>query len=253
MTWKTYKQELDKKREAEKERSVVYKFNTSDAKRFGLNESIILYNFRHWLKLNIKDNRHIHDGRVWTFNSFTKLESIFTFFTRRQIRTAINNLRDSNIIVVGNYNKRKSDKTQWYSVNETKFRTDNLMATTEYKWTVIKTPEPMLEILDNSDGNKCIQTEYMELKSHRRLGHGSHRPGTRKSQVWDTKVTSWDTEVTTLPDNNPCEKRQIKNADNNQEAGSKELQRTAEDTEYEKIKKLYEGGSEAVAEYINST
>ena len=35
--------------------------------------------------------------------------------------------------------------------------------------------------------------------------------------------------------------------------GSKELQRTAGDTEYEKIKKLYEGGSEAVAEYINST
>ena len=44
-------------------------FDIEDAKKYGVDSAIILYNLRFWLAHNKANGTHINDGYVWTYNS----------------------------------------------------------------------------------------------------------------------------------------------------------------------------------------
>ncbi len=83
------------------------------ASHIGLNEAIILQQMHYWLS---KSN-HDHDGRKWIYNTVKGWAEQFPFWSESTIKRAINNLTKKELVVIGNYNKAKFDKTLWYSID----------------------------------------------------------------------------------------------------------------------------------------
>lgn len=89
----------------------------------GLNEAMILHQIHYWNKHNRKVRNNFRDGEYWTFNSYENWQKQFPFLSISTIRRTIANLQKMDLIIVGNYNKLKIDKTKWYRVNYTVLNT----------------------------------------------------------------------------------------------------------------------------------
>ena len=87
------------------------------AVEYGTNEALFLTNICWWLEKNIANGRHYYDGRWWTYNSTKAFCEIMPYFTERNIRTIIDNLKQRGALITGNYNRHGYDKTTWYSVS----------------------------------------------------------------------------------------------------------------------------------------
>jgi hypothetical protein len=96
----------------------TFVFETEHAKKYGVHEAVILYNFIFWIKHNKANKKHFHEGRYWTYNTVKAFEELFPFLTKSQIRTALNNLQSKGAILTGNYNKLSFDRTVWYTVTD---------------------------------------------------------------------------------------------------------------------------------------
>ena len=99
----------------------TFVFREDDAAKYGVNAAVILANLRHWVKENKANNRNIHDGVVWTYNSTRAFSEIFPFFTEKQIKTALKKLRDEGVLLTASYNKSSFDRTLWYSVADPEY------------------------------------------------------------------------------------------------------------------------------------
>lgn len=88
-------------------------FHSSLAVALGLNEAILLQKINLWL--NCKP--HDADGRSWIYNSYKSWQQQLPFFSESTIKRALKNLEDKGIIITGNFNKMKMDRTKWYSIN----------------------------------------------------------------------------------------------------------------------------------------
>ena len=87
--------------------------------KFGYMEAALLFHFMFWIDFNRKKKKHFHDDKYWTYSSIVTLhKSYFPFFSEGQIRRAIDSFFKQNIIIKGNYNKLKYDKTTWYSLTD---------------------------------------------------------------------------------------------------------------------------------------
>ena len=91
-----------------------HSFNTEFAKLYGINCALIAKTIYFWCKTNEQNNINFHDGRYWTYNSLVEWKKNYDYLTLNQIRFAINNLVKEGIILKGNYNKKKYDRTMWY-------------------------------------------------------------------------------------------------------------------------------------------
>jgi len=95
-----------------------YSFDVEHAKKYGLREAVILKNLMYWIVKNKANDKHNHDGRTWTYNSIKAFETLFPFLTGKQIRTALDNLVASGVVIKGNYNATAYDRTCWFALAE---------------------------------------------------------------------------------------------------------------------------------------
>jgi uncharacterized phage protein (TIGR02220 family) len=91
------------------------------AVKIGLNESMILQQLNYWL---VK-SQHVHEGHKWIYNTYAKWVEQFPFWSKNTIIRAIANLEKQGLVVSGNFNQHKFDKTKWYRIDYQKF--DELM------------------------------------------------------------------------------------------------------------------------------
>lgn len=92
------------------------------AKKIGLNEAIILQQLHYWLQ----KSKHEYDGRRWIYNTYEKWQEQFPWWSTRTIQRIMSELEKQNIIIAGNYNKLKIDKTKWYSINYEQIGTSSM-------------------------------------------------------------------------------------------------------------------------------
>ncbi|MCO4455154.1 hypothetical protein AXE89_10615 [Staphylococcus aureus] len=83
------------------------------AELIGLNEAIVLQQIHYWLN----NSKHKYDGKTWVFNSYPEWQKQFPFWSLITIKRTIYSLEKQNLLLIGNYNKAKFDKTKWYSIN----------------------------------------------------------------------------------------------------------------------------------------
>lgn len=133
------------------------------AKVIGLNEAIVLQQVNYWLH-----GRHAKkiDGRLWTYNSMKKWHEQFSFWSLNTMKRAFSSLEEDGLLVVGNYNKYKFDKTKWYSIDEDKLvnRMTQNGSMEEPKmghsdWPKMGQPIPDTTDTNNTDTNNNSQTQ----------------------------------------------------------------------------------------------
>lgn len=93
-------------------------FDIKVAELYGVNCAVILENIYYWIEHNKANGTNFHDGRYWTFNSTKAFKELFPYLSKKQIETALNKLREEGILITGNYNQLKYDRTLWYAITE---------------------------------------------------------------------------------------------------------------------------------------
>lgn len=99
-----------------------HSFNIYVAADYGIEAAVIIQNFQFWLNKNLANKVHIHDGKVWTYNSAKAMAELFPYFNAKKIAYVINKLVDDGVLIKGNYNQSAYDRTCWYAfVDENKW------------------------------------------------------------------------------------------------------------------------------------
>ncbi len=104
-----------------------HSFDVHLAQKYGIVEAILIHHFSHWIGVNERLKRNFHDGRYWTYQTLDEIAAHFPYITKDEVRNAIERLclgktrfskkeREFDpVLLRGNFNKTKYDKTHWYS------------------------------------------------------------------------------------------------------------------------------------------
>ena len=93
-------------------------FDIDLAKKYGILEAVLLDNFCFWTAKNAANEVHIHEGRVWVYNSIKAFGEMFPYASQKQIRSALAHLENEGLIVAGNFNESAYDRTKWYALTD---------------------------------------------------------------------------------------------------------------------------------------
>lgn len=91
-------------------------FNVGIAIDFSPEMALWLGHLAFWAEKNLANEKHIHDGLVWCYDTLDALCEYFPYFTRRQIETIISNSVKEGLVKIGNYNRAGYDRTNWYAL-----------------------------------------------------------------------------------------------------------------------------------------
>lgn len=94
-----------------------HSFAPEIAVQVGLNAAVIYQNLCFWIEKNEANWHNFRDGRFWTYNSIAAFAKLFPYFTAKQVRTAIDKLVETGLILKGAYGDDKYDRTAWYALN----------------------------------------------------------------------------------------------------------------------------------------
>lgn len=97
---------------------MTHHFDINDAKVYGVNAAIIFQNIIFWVAQNKYNKTNFHEGRTWTYNSVSAMADLFPYLTQKQIRTAIEVLKENNVILTGNFSQNRGDRSTWYALVE---------------------------------------------------------------------------------------------------------------------------------------
>lgn len=95
-----------------------YSFDVEFAIRHGVEEAVLYKNIMFWCQKNMANSRHFYDGRYWTYNSAQAFTELFPFWNKKKIERLLQSLVDKNLIIKGEYNQNKYDRTLWYTPTE---------------------------------------------------------------------------------------------------------------------------------------
>lgn len=102
-----------------------YSFSVEHAKKYGVDEAIFLNNLAFWIGKNKANDKHLYDGRTWSYNSARAFTRIFPFWNEKQIYRLIDKLAAMGVILKGNFSENKKDRTLWLAfANEREFLGD---------------------------------------------------------------------------------------------------------------------------------
>ena len=160
----------------------MHHFDVEDAMKYGVEKAVILSNIRFWLNNNKnKDLSTVkHDGHYWMYNTAKDMSNVLPYFTQSKIQRLLKQLEYEGVLIVGNYNKVKYDRTKWYTLSE--FTYDDNCST--------QTPE--LNI-----GNEQIEQPIQDSKTNTKTNNKINIPFDVFWDLYDYKknksdcITKW--------------------------------------------------------------
>ena len=98
----------------------IHHFDVEDAMKYGVEKAVVLANIRFWLNNNKKKDLSAvkHDGYYWMYNTAKDMSNVLPYFTQSKVQRLLKQLEDDGVLIVGNYNKVKYDRTKWYTLSE---------------------------------------------------------------------------------------------------------------------------------------
>lgn len=99
-----------------------HSFNTEYARKYGIEEAIVIENFIFWIKKNHANSENIKeieiDGvkeqRVFTYNSAKALAELFPYFSEKQIYRIMESLEKQSILIKAHFNSNNHNRITWY-------------------------------------------------------------------------------------------------------------------------------------------
>lgn len=115
--------------------STHHSFNVHYAAEYGVHEAILIHHFQHWIEFNQRTKKNYREGRTWSYQTFEEISEWFPYLTADQVRDLLHRLCEGKnrkskrdelefepVLIKGNFNKTKYDKTTWYAfINEKMF------------------------------------------------------------------------------------------------------------------------------------
>lgn len=86
--------------------SLAVKLESSD-------KALILQQIHYWLNRS----NNIRDGFRWIYNSAAKWHEQFPWLSEKTIQRYLKDLEKRGLLITGNYNKAKFDRTKWYRID----------------------------------------------------------------------------------------------------------------------------------------
>lgn len=93
-----------------------HQFNIEIAKKYGIEEAILIENIAFWIKRNIANEKNFYDGKYWIYNSAKAFSELFPYMNEKKIYRVLKRLEDLGILATGNYNNSPYDRTKWYTI-----------------------------------------------------------------------------------------------------------------------------------------
>jgi len=145
---------------------VKMNFDVEIAKKVGADAAIMLSNIQFWVFKNAANDRNLHDGRYWTYNSVTAWTDIFEWLSTRQIRTCLNKLVQGGYLLEGEYNSDSRDRTKWYCPTDQYCKLPNgKLHLSELTSAVVNSDSSYKEQIINTDNKLYANTENFTLKN----------------------------------------------------------------------------------------
>lgn len=150
----------------------------------GDREAIFLYKLWEWCEKNEANDKNFHDGRYWSYNSLRGFTRIFPW-SKREIETTVNKLRDAGLILTAKLSKDPKDTTLSYTVVTEKIGVSPFGDTLSPNGEMVSpygdanlsphgdNPSPNGETL-----NEHIKTQ--EEEEANKLGHDANKPSPRQ-------------------------------------------------------------------------
>ena len=88
------------------------------AQQHGADIAIFLHNLVFWVERNRANGVNFRDGRYWTYNTIEALAQRYPLWSKDQIKRIIAKCRERGLILVGEYNSDRRDRTKWYSPSD---------------------------------------------------------------------------------------------------------------------------------------
>ncbi len=82
---------------------------------YGIIEALLIQQVHY--RAQFDDKPKVRDGHQWTYNSQREWSEKIKVASLSTVGRALNKLVELNVLVQGNYNKKKYDTTRWYRVN----------------------------------------------------------------------------------------------------------------------------------------
>lgn len=95
-------------------------FNTDHAKKYGVDEAIVINSFKHWIEKNRASRVNSKGGHTWTYNSLNALCELFPYWTRRQLERITKSLIDQGVLQAEQLMLDKGDQRLWYAFADEK-------------------------------------------------------------------------------------------------------------------------------------
>ena len=95
-----------------------HSFDVNIAKKYGIEEAILLQHIYFWIEKNKANEKHYYNGTYWTYSTKKALAVLFPYLTPRKIDYALNNLIEKGLIITGYFNEKPTDRTLWYALTK---------------------------------------------------------------------------------------------------------------------------------------
>lgn len=93
-------------------------FDVEIAKAVGVNAAIVYENLAFWIRHNAKQGKNLKDGVHWTYVTQKDLAAQFEYLSTKQVRTALDRLKDADLIRTGSFNRHGYDRTTWFALTD---------------------------------------------------------------------------------------------------------------------------------------
>ena len=101
-----------------------HSFEYSLAVKYGVPEALLLNYFRYWVCRNEEkqDAEKFREGRYWVYDSTRELTRKHEYWDRKVWLRALDHLVNEGMLLKGNFNKLKWDRTCWYTLSDKAFQ-----------------------------------------------------------------------------------------------------------------------------------
>lgn len=143
----------------------MHHFDVEDAMKYGVEKAVVLSNIRFWLNNNKnKDLSTVkHDGYYWMYNTAKDMSNVLPYFTQSKVQRLLKQLEDEGVLIVGNYNKVKYDRTKWYTLSEFTYDDNCSTQTPELNIGNGQIEQPIQDSKTNTKTNNKINIPFSDF------------------------------------------------------------------------------------------
>lgn len=94
-----------------------HSFNVKVAEEYGIEKAILLENFYFWIIKNRANNKNLHNGRYYTYNTAEAFAKLFSYMKARRIAQLLREMEhEDGLLISGQFDKY--DRTKSYTLTD---------------------------------------------------------------------------------------------------------------------------------------